>query len=89
MFRVIVLCIIKLHTELSRPTSFLTLRPRPPVGLTTVKFVPGNVMISDDGNAVLMDFGSVIQGRCKISSRREAIAMQVRIQRIIINCLKV
>ena len=37
---------------------------------------PGNVMISDDGNTVLMDFGSVIQGRCKISSRQEALAMQ-------------
>ena len=38
---------------------------------------PGNVLISDDGNTVLMDFGSVIQGQCKISSRKEAIAMQV------------
>jgi len=37
---------------------------------------PGNVLISDDGNTVLMDFGSVIQGQCKISSRKEAIAMQ-------------
>ena len=33
-------------------------------------------MIGDDGGTILMDFGSVIQGRCKISSRKEAIAMQ-------------
>lgn len=37
---------------------------------------PGNILVSDDGNTVLMDFGSVIQGRCKITSRKEALAMQ-------------
>lgn len=37
---------------------------------------PGNVLLSDEGNTVLMDFGSVVQGKCKISNRKEAIAMQ-------------
>lgn len=37
---------------------------------------PANVLINDDGSTVLMDFGSVIQGRCKVTSRKEAIAMQ-------------
>ena len=39
--------------------------------------ITGNVLISDEGGTVLMDFGSVVQGRCRISSRKEALAMQV------------
>ena len=34
-------------------------------------------MLNDDGGAVLMDFGSVMEGHCKISSRNQALAMQV------------
>ncbi|EPQ27394.1 uncharacterized protein PFL1_04932 [Pseudozyma flocculosa PF-1] len=38
---------------------------------------PGNVMISDDGRTpVLMDFGSTIKARVRITSRREAVAHQ-------------
>ncbi|KAL9934848.1 hypothetical protein V8E36_006623 [Tilletia maclaganii] len=37
---------------------------------------PANVMISDEGQPVLMDFGSTIKARVDIRSRREAIAHQ-------------
>ncbi|KAK0565637.1 Serine/threonine-protein kinase env7 [Tilletia horrida] len=37
---------------------------------------PANVMISDEGQPVLMDFGSTIKARVSVHSRREAIAQQ-------------
>lgn len=39
---------------------------------------PANVMISDKGQAVLMDFGSAIPARLKINNRQEALAEQDR-----------
>lgn len=39
---------------------------------------PANVMISDKGQAVLMDFGSAIPARIKINNRQEALAEQDR-----------
>lgn len=48
--------------------------PTGPLAHRDVK--PGNIMLNDDGGAVLMDFGSVMEGPCKISSRNQALAMQ-------------
>ncbi|KAH9945350.1 Pkinase-domain-containing protein [Epithele typhae] len=37
---------------------------------------PGNVMISDDGRPILMDFGSTIKARVKIENRSQALLQQ-------------
>ncbi|KAH8117862.1 other/NAK protein kinase [Phellopilus nigrolimitatus] len=37
---------------------------------------PGNVMISDDGQPVLMDFGSALRARIKIENRQQALLQQ-------------
>ncbi|TDL25672.1 protein kinase [Rickenella mellea] len=37
---------------------------------------PGNVMITDDGAPILMDFGSTIKARIKIESRQQALMQQ-------------
>jgi serine/threonine kinase 16 len=39
---------------------------------------PGNVMISDDGQPILMDFGSTIVARIHIRTRGEALTQQVK-----------
>jgi len=38
---------------------------------------PGNVMINDDGQAVLMDLGSATKARVEIKTRSEAQTLQV------------
>lgn len=46
---------------------------------------PGNVLLERrNGNmkAVIMDYGSVSPARRKVSTRKEALALQVRIQKI-------
>lgn len=37
---------------------------------------PGNIMIGDNGEAILMDLGSAVKARVEIKSRSEAIALQ-------------
>ncbi|KAJ9063659.1 Serine/threonine-protein kinase env7 [Entomophthora muscae] len=37
---------------------------------------PGNVMLSDDGKPILMDFGSAERARCSIKTRQQALAEQ-------------
>ncbi|KDQ19325.1 hypothetical protein BOTBODRAFT_184376 [Botryobasidium botryosum FD-172 SS1] len=37
---------------------------------------PGNVMISDEGEAVLMDFGSAIKARVNVETRQQALVQQ-------------
>jgi len=37
---------------------------------------PANIMISDDNNAILMDFGSACEARCNLNSNREALLLQ-------------
>ncbi|THH31424.1 hypothetical protein EUX98_g2733 [Antrodiella citrinella] len=37
---------------------------------------PGNVMIADDGSAILMDFGSCVKARVKIENRSQALLQQ-------------
>ncbi|GJJ08228.1 hypothetical protein Clacol_002437 [Clathrus columnatus] len=37
---------------------------------------PGNVMLSDDGQPILMDFGSTVKARIKIETRSQALAQQ-------------
>lgn len=49
-------------------------RHNPPYAHRDIK--PGNVMIADDGEAVLMDFGSASQARVQIKTRSEAEALQ-------------
>ncbi|TPX48206.1 hypothetical protein SeLEV6574_g02165 [Synchytrium endobioticum] len=46
----------------------------PPLAFRDLK--PANILIDDDGRAVLMDLGSVAPARVSITSRREAIALQ-------------
>jgi serine/threonine kinase 16 len=40
---------------------------------------PGNVMISDDGTPILMDFGSTMKARIPIENRSQALLQQVRL----------
>ena len=37
---------------------------------------PANVLVDDNGSSVLMDLGSVAPARVRITSRREAVALQ-------------
>ena len=37
---------------------------------------PGNVLLTDNNEAVLMDFGSVAEGRVTIANRQQALAVQ-------------
>ncbi|KND03802.1 NAK/MPSK protein kinase [Spizellomyces punctatus DAOM BR117] len=46
----------------------------PPLAFRDLK--PANILISAEGHGVLMDLGSVSEARVKISSRREALALQ-------------
>ena len=40
---------------------------------------PGNIMIADNGEVVVMDLGSAVKARVDIKSRSEAIALQVSV----------
>ncbi|OBZ72390.1 Serine/threonine-protein kinase ENV7 [Grifola frondosa] len=40
---------------------------------------PGNVMIADDGQPILMDFGSTMKAHIKIENRSQALLQQVRL----------
>ncbi|KAI9356788.1 kinase-like domain-containing protein [Zopfochytrium polystomum] len=46
----------------------------PPLAFRDLK--PANILLDDDGRAVLMDLGSVAPARVRIASRREAVALQ-------------
>ncbi|KAJ1345035.1 hypothetical protein BSLG_000550 [Batrachochytrium salamandrivorans] len=46
----------------------------PPLAFRDLK--PANVLIGDDGKAVLMDLGSVALARVQVKSRRDAVALQ-------------
>nr|KAJ3422889.1 Serine/threonine-protein kinase 16 [Polyrhizophydium stewartii] len=46
----------------------------PPLAFRDLK--PANILLDDSGRAVLMDLGSVALARVRISSRREAVALQ-------------
>ena len=37
-----------------------------------------NIMIADDGQPILMDFGSTMKARVKIENRSQALLQQVR-----------
>jgi len=43
---------------------------------------PGNVLLSNDGDAVLMDLGSAFAARQPLSSHREAMALQERCEEL-------
>lgn len=40
---------------------------------------PGNVMLSDEGEPILMDFGSTVLARTRIDTRQQALVQQVRV----------
>lgn len=40
---------------------------------------PGNIMLSDEGAPILMDFGSAVLARIRIDSRQQALMQQVRV----------
>ena len=39
---------------------------------------PGNIMLSDEGEPILMDFGSTVLARIRIDTRQQALMQQVR-----------
>lgn len=47
---------------------------------------PGNVMLADDDNPIIMDFGSMSQGPEEIKGRSQAVALQVKFTSRIIHC---
>ena len=40
---------------------------------------PGNIMLSDEGEPILMDFGSTVLARIRIDTRQQALMQQVRV----------